>query len=317
MSRGGERSSVLVVVFIFIDFTTLFFCCFHAFILIFTPLTPDLYFVVPLLSPLPYRYANGEVVVVDNVLSEWAIQMMHDFLLEATIFWEGKLNGKYLGAYSYFGLYGPMHQRITDDFRQTLSEVVGNRELVECWSYKYLDGITSEKRDGGGGSGSGTNQQQQQTGVPPHADLAEVNLNLWITPDAANLDATQGGLDVYKYRVSTRAEFNKFQAMEFKDGEQTNEVLSSEKISVPYKRNRMVLFNSDLVHATQPLRFHGGYKNRRINLTWLFGHPDWIKEKDRKNEEHLRFATNFVNRVFPPSKKAARQQVYNNNKQDK
>ena len=79
----------------------------------------------------------------------------------------------------------------------------------------------------------------------------------------------------------------------------------------------MVLFNSNLVHATQPLRFHGGYKNRRINLTWLFGHPDWIKEKDRKNEEHLRFATNFVNGVFPPSKKKQQVQYYSMYKNNK
>ena len=30
-----------------------------------------------------------------------------------------------------------------------------------------------------------------------HADFAAVNVNLWLTPDAANLDETTGGLVVY------------------------------------------------------------------------------------------------------------------------
>jgi len=35
---------------------------------------------------------------------------------------------------------------------------------------------------------------------------------------------------------------------------------------VPYKQNRAVIFDSRLLHATDP-----GFRNRRINLTYLFG----------------------------------------------
>ena len=40
---------------------------------------------------------------------------------------------------------------------------------------------------------------------------------------------------------------------------------------VPYRRNRAVIFNSDLFHRTDDLDFAPGYENRRINVTMLFG----------------------------------------------
>ena len=43
------------------------------------------------------------------------------------------------------------------------------------------------------------------------------------------------------------------------------------KIVVPYKQNRMVLFKSDLLHATDKFTFKKGFVNRRINFTLLYG----------------------------------------------
>lgn len=42
-------------------------------------------------------------------------------------------------------------------------------------------------------------------------------------------------------------------------------------IRVPHKQNRCVIFNSNLFHRTDTLRFTPGYETRRINLTLLFG----------------------------------------------
>jgi len=40
---------------------------------------------------------------------------------------------------------------------------------------------------------------------------------------------------------------------------------------VPYRANRAVIFDSDLFHETDVIRFKPGYENRRINVTLLFG----------------------------------------------
>ena len=45
----------------------------------------------------------------------------------------------------------------------------------------------------------------------------------------------------------------------------------SAKIVVPYRQNRILLFKSDLMHSTDKVKFKPGFKNRRINLTFLFG----------------------------------------------
>ena len=46
---------------------------------------------------------------------------------------------------------------------------------------------------------------------------------------------------------------------------------ASAYVRVPHKPNRLVLFSSNLFHATDSLRFGQGYTKRRINYTLLFG----------------------------------------------
>ena len=46
-------------------------------------------------------------------------------------------------------------------------------------------------------------------------------------------------------------------------------------IRVPHRNNRIVIFNSTLVHESDAFTFKAGYKNRRINFTFLFGNRKW------------------------------------------
>ena len=41
--------------------------------------------------------------------------------------------------------------------------------------------------------------------------------------------------------------------------------------TVPHRQNRMVIFDSALLHSTDSYNFKPGFENRRINLTYLFG----------------------------------------------
>jgi len=40
---------------------------------------------------------------------------------------------------------------------------------------------------------------------------------------------------------------------------------------VPYRANRAVIFDSNLFHKTDRIRFAPGYENRRVNITMLYG----------------------------------------------
>lgn len=42
-------------------------------------------------------------------------------------------------------------------------------------------------------------------------------------------------------------------------------------VRVPHRANRAVIFDSDLFHATDELRFREGYASRRVNIPMLYG----------------------------------------------
>ena len=43
------------------------------------------------------------------------------------------------------------------------------------------------------------------------------------------------------------------------------------ELRIPHRANRCVIFNSDLFHQTDEIRFAPGYAERRINITLLYG----------------------------------------------
>ena len=47
--------------------------------------------------------------------------------------------------------------------------------------------------------------------------------------------------------------------------------VGAKPITVPYRANRAVIFDSDLFHETDNIDFQEGYLNRRINITMLYG----------------------------------------------
>ena len=100
-------------------------------------------------------------------------------------------------------------------------------------------------------------------------------MNLWITDDAS-MDGTaaaagSGGLRVYHAAAPPTMSFQEYngepdKAMQFlRDA-------GSEDTVVPYAANRVVIFQSDLFHATDGTPFRADrYTDHRINLTYLFG----------------------------------------------
>ena len=105
-------------------------------------------------------------------------------------------------------------------------------------------------------------------------DAAAVNVNIWITPDDANLDPASGGLVVYTAKPPAGMDFA---AWNQDTGRVVDELLAPTgfaNVTVPHKANRAVLFDSALFHTTDALDFvrGGGPEKRRINLTLLYGH---------------------------------------------
>jgi hypothetical protein len=110
-----------------------------------------------------------------------------------------------------------------------------------------------------------------------------VNINIWITPDDANLDPDSGGLIVYDTAPPVEevfgSDFAKWNNERF-EGDRMDWLNANEAkhINIPYRCNRAVVFDSRRLHKTDTYTFKKEYEMRRINLTLLFGMVDDVGE---------------------------------------
>lgn len=191
--------------------------------------------------------------VIDNALSPELLQTLYQFSLRANV-WQNYLHGQnYLCAYPQDGINLDLIYRLTAELRARLPGVLGPHRLKKFWMYKYAS--------------------SQHQGVQLHADSGAVNLNLWLTPDQGNHSPESGGLLLYDVPVplfATDAEFNAFNrnvpAMQ-----QMLRQRQARTITVPYRQNRLTIFDANLLHETMPYRFAADYPSQRVNLTLMFG----------------------------------------------
>ena len=194
-----------------------------------------------------YRESAPNLVVVDDFLKTEALERLWRFCLDATVWYQVKRG--YLGAYLVDGFGTALALQIAEELRARLPGIFGRHRLEQLWAYKY---------------------DSRLQGIATHADFAAVNVNFWVTPDEANRDPASGGLVVHKAHAPSDWAFRTYNADSARMARFLEEA-GDEPVTVPYRRNRVVIFDSDLFHRTDDLDFHSGYENRRINVTMLFG----------------------------------------------
>ena len=194
-----------------------------------------------------YRESAPNLVVVDDFLTQDALERLWRFCLDATVWYQVKRG--YLGAYLVDGFATALALQIADELRARLPGIFGAHRLEQLWAYKY---------------------DSRLQGIATHADFAAVNVNFWVTPDEANRDPSSGGLVIHRAHAPSDWAFRTYNA----DSARMAQFLTDagdEPVTVPYRQNRVVIFDSDLFHRTDDLDFRPGYENRRINVTMLFG----------------------------------------------
>jgi len=195
-----------------------------------------------------YQHNQPGMSYIDELLSPDALQELYEYCLESTVWYDFRHNG-YVGAYADDGFDCPLLFQIAEGLREAMPELLREHPVKFIWAYRY---------------------DQRLAGIGTHADMAAVNVNFWITPDAANLDPDSGGLIVYRAEAPSDWDFDKYN----NDTEAMHRFLEKENagsMRIPYRCNRAVIFNSDLFHETDSLHFRDGFENRRINITMLFG----------------------------------------------
>ncbi|MDP3280436.1 MAG: hypothetical protein Q8M57_05210 [Nitrosomonas sp.] len=198
------------------------------------------------------------VVVIDDFLSEEALARLNRFCLRSTCWFGNRYANGRLGAFLFSGFNAPLLLQIAEEIRDALPEVIDDRHpLRQLWAFKNTGELPADSTI--------------------HADFAAINVNFWITPEDANADPDSGGMVIYDIDAPASWDFATYNER-IDIIREYLAVRQPRVIRVPYRQNRAVIFNSDLFHATEAVRFHPGYINHRINVTMLYG--------DRNDDQH-------------------------------
>jgi tetratricopeptide (TPR) repeat protein len=197
-----------------------------------------------------YNAKRPEIMYVDGLLTEEALGSIRRFCLDSTI-WKRDYPNGYLGAFLGDGFACPLLLQIAEELRLKLPGVFHQHKLTQSWAFKYDSALT---------------------GLNMHADAAAVNVNFWITPDEANLDPDHGGLVVWDKEAPGDWNFKEYNNARNEPKVRTwLTQQGAQAVTIPYRCNRAVIFNSDLFHATDRISFKEGYEKRRVNITLLYG----------------------------------------------
>ena len=200
-------------------------------------------------AALTLQFDAQGAVAVDDLLTPQALEALRRFLLESTIWHDFSHIDGFVASYLEDGLACPLVLQIADELRQAFPDILGPHPLTQAWAFKGL---------------------RSQSAVDVHADDAAVSINFWVTPTEANLEPESGGLVVALTPPPADWQIRDY------DADQKRIVTFLEKnagnrLVVPYRQNRAVLFRSRLFHHSDCPKFASGYENHRINLTLLYG----------------------------------------------
>ena len=81
-------------------------------------------------------------------------------------------------------------------------------------------------------------------GIATHADEAAVNLNIWLTPDEANIDKDHGGLVIFTAKPPPDADFTAYNTNTEKLVEEVIKPTGYSNVTVPFRYNRAVMVSA-------------------------------------------------------------------------
>jgi tetratricopeptide (TPR) repeat protein len=187
------------------------------------------------------------IQVIDDFLTPSALDQVQRFCLESTV-WRHPYKFGYIGAFPEDGFASISLFAIAEELQKALGEALNGCRLWQWWGFAY---------------------DAKLPGTDIHADDSDLTLNLWITPDSANLDPSTGGIIVWNQGAPREWSFDDYNS----GGDRVRQFLEdqhAESTVIPYRANRAVLFEGNLFHRTDGFTFAHGFTNRRRNLTFSF-----------------------------------------------
>jgi tetratricopeptide (TPR) repeat protein len=200
-------------------------------------------------QPIRQAISSGRLKaeVIDDFLNPAALEQVRKFCLESTV-WRHPYKFGYVGAFPQDGFTSISLFAVAEELESALGEAFDGYQLAQWWAFEY---------------------DTRLPGTDIHGDDADFSLNLWITPDSANLDPTSGGLVVWDRTAPSDWSFDDYNS----GGERVRQYLqdtNAASTTIPYRENRAVLFKGHLFHRTDDFTFAPGFANRRRSVTFLF-----------------------------------------------
>ncbi len=188
-------------------------------------------------------------MVIDDFLNKEVLDKLYSFCLTNSIWNEFDYKNGYIGSFIENGFNTPLLLQISEEIRLQYPEILKKFPLTKAWAFKC---------------------NNQMKGIKIHADFAAININFWITPDKANLNKNTGGLLIWDKEAPKNWDFEKYNTNHLAIKNFLKKKKSKMK-RIKYKSNRVIIFNSNLFHASDNFNFKKNYENRRINITLLYG----------------------------------------------
>lgn len=190
-----------------------------------------------------------QMVVVDGFLTQPALAKLREICAGSTV-WRKIYPAGYLGAAPEDGFAAPLLAQIVEETQAVFAPILA------CEPFRYLGAFKYDS--------------EISAGTNTHADNSNVNVNLYITGDDANLDPESGGMEIWDAAAPD------IQAMRRLNGSEEMvrhflEQSGARRFTVPHRANRAVIFKSTQFHKTGRFRFKTGYLSQRINISLLFG----------------------------------------------
>lgn len=198
-------------------------------------------------SDLEDKFKKNGFVIVDNFLNLELIQRLRNFILCTNY-----RSGKYL-EYAALDFYRPhrwfsLLTNLTEEMKEEIP-MLNKLEFQRSWAFIH---------------------NNNAAGVGLHADPANININLWVTPDECVADEEKNGLIIWDKKAPEDWVHKNYNGSLLKCRKFLADQHSQPNF-ISYKFNRAMIFDSSYFHETAGVSMKPGYVNRRINYTFLYG----------------------------------------------
>lgn len=196
-----------------------------------------------------WRESRPQLVVIDNFLTTAALEKLRGHCAESTV-WRKIYAAGYLGAAPEDGFSCPLLAQIVEEVQSVFGAILAGEQFRYLGAFKY--------------------DSELSIGTNTHADNSNVNVNFYIAADESNLDPDSGGMEIWDAAPPDIRAMRKLNGSE----EMVRDFLrktGAERVTVPHRANRAVIFKSSQFHKTDKFKFKDDYLSQRINISLLFG----------------------------------------------